>query len=104
MSSNITKVIAIRVLNEVADWMKGKDSRLLLESTVEQIKAGKIGYGDNGVYVSTNVVSSGVIGDIEKVIELTGEDADEFFRVLYEKLNEYEIVYEDGEIRFCDTK
>ena len=100
MASSITTVRAIRVSNETAEWLKDKNSRLLLESTVEQIRAGKIGFGDNGVYaIATDSVPDGVIEDIRRSIELSGEDADEFLRVLCEKLNNYEIEFIGGEIK-----
>ena len=96
MASNVTRVVAARVPNEIADWLKGKDVRLLIEGVVEQIKVGNVEFGEKGIKV--NSVKPPLIEDIRNVVEMSGEDSEEFFRVLYDKLNNYEIEFEDGEI------
>ena len=118
----------VRIDAEVAKWLKGKDARLLIESTCELVRAGKLRFDDIGVHtdksVHTKDNSSGSVhtkdelsnsvhtkgsvyteetqkylDDIEGMVKASGGTFDEFVSDLDFKLTWEQLLLENGKIK-----
>ena len=82
------RLIQVRINDETRAYIEreARASGIGMSEYVRNVLNGKIN------------IENPLIADIITTIELQGEDADEFFRILNKKLNNYEITFEDGEI------
>lgn len=97
MGTTNSRVKGIRLPNDVADWLEGKDSRLILESCCELIRAGKLKLDDSGVHTVNE--KSDVMDDIEQMVRVSGGTLDDFLQDLDMKIGWGELELQDGVIR-----
>lgn len=89
-----TTTKTIRIDNDVADWLNGKDARLILESSCELIRAGKLRLDDNGVHTFKENVHTDRISDtamkcakeVNQILTFYEADEDVFWADLLDKV------------------
>lgn len=102
MASATTTVKAIRMPNEVCDWVNHENIplRSIMESLYSHVQAGRIVVKGGELVLSQNADISGlskygitedIVADFNEILNLCGMDFEEFFQRLYAKVEAGEI-------------
>ena len=66
-----TSIKAIRLDNEIIEWLKNKDARRIIETVYDLWKAGKVQVDRRGVKITTLEVSDGLIQSLENIKQMS---------------------------------
>lgn len=104
-----TSTVILRMNDEMRGWVEGEAKKRgigiseYVRQVLKEVCEHPAEFQTNPTLEQLSVADRAcvdplLIEDICKTIELQGESAEAFLRVLNEKLNDYEITFENGEI------
>lgn len=100
----MSQIKPIRVRDDVYEYLRGKDARLLLESVCDLLMDGRLEFDSSGVKIGEGIKLSErdekVLDEIKAWSELYGSDFGKMLKGIGDRVGEGEITMQDGEV-YC---